>query len=126
MDVRLRVLIADDHSGMLEWMASTLREEFEVVATARNGLDAVDGVRQHNPDVLVLDVAMSPMNGFEVMRSLRESDAKTAVVLVTTYTNPDLENAALAAGARAFILKSTLAEELIPAIRSAGQPFHCC
>lgn len=124
--MRLRVLIADDHAGMLDWMASTLREEFEIVDTVQSGLAALDGVQRHKPDVLVLDVAMSPMNGFDVMRSLQGTASQTAVVFVTTYTNPDLEKAALAVGARAFILKCKLVEELIPAVRNAaGLRSHC-
>lgn len=120
MDPRPRVLIADNHAGMLDWIASTLRDEFEVVGVVQDGLAALDGVKQHNPDVLVLDVSMSPMNGFEVMRSLQGSAGQTAIILVTTYTNPELEKAALASGARAFILKCNLAEELIPAVRNAA------
>jgi DNA-binding NarL/FixJ family response regulator len=127
MDMRVRILIADDHPGMLDWMTLNLREEFEIVATARNGVAALHGVQQHQPDVLVLDVAMSPMNGFEVMKSLQRTQAKTAVVLVTTYTNAELERAALSAGARAVIMKCKLADELIPAIRNAvGRGVHPC
>lgn len=119
MDLRPRVLVADNHAGMLDWMASTLRDEFEVVGAVQDGVAALDGVKEHKPDVLVLDISMSPMNGFEVMRCLQESDGQTAIIFVTTYTNPELEKAALASGARAFILKCNLAEELIPAVRNA-------
>jgi len=120
MDTRPRILIADDHPGMLEWLTTTVQEEFEIVDTVRNGADALDAVQLHKPDVLVLDVAMSPMNGFEVMRLLQRMDAKTAVVLITTYTNPELEQAALSAGARAYIEKCRLADDLIPAIHRAA------
>lgn len=119
MDSRPTVLVADNHAGMLDWIASTLRDEFDIVGAVQDGVSALDGVKRHKPDVLVLDVSMSPMNGFEVMRSLQESAGQTAVILVTTYTTPELEKAALASGARAFILKCNLAEELIPAVRNA-------
>jgi len=119
--VKLRIAIADDHAGMLESLTSMLKREFEVVAAVREGAAALDAVRRFHPEVMVLDLAMSPMNGLDVMRSLRESGAKTAVVIVTGYADPELAKAAIAAGAKGFVVKSRLAEELIPAIRRASQ-----
>ena len=121
LDVRLRIVIADDHAGMLEWLTSTLRQEFEVVAAVPTGAAALDAVRHLDPDVIVLDLAMSPLNGLEVTQSLRESDARTAVVLITGYTDPELAKAAITAGALEFVLKSRLAEDLLPAVRNAGE-----
>lgn len=105
---------------MLEWLTSTLAQEFEVVAAVRDGVAALDAVKHFDPEITVLDLAMSPVNGLEVIRSLRKGGMKTAVVLVTGYSDPELAKAALAAGAQAFVSKSRLAQELIPAIRKAG------
>jgi len=119
--VKLRIAIADDHAGMLQSLTSMLKREFEVVAAVREGAAALDAVRRFQPEVMVLDLAMEPMNGLDVMRSLRESGAKTAVVIVTGYADPELAKAAIAAGAKGFVVKSRLAEDLIPAIRRASQ-----
>ena len=122
--MKLRVLIADDHVGMLEWLAATVREEFEVVGMVQDGAAALAAATNLDPDVIVLDCAMSPMNGLEVTRCLRESGARSVVVLVTGYTDPELAEAAMAAGAVAFVVKSKLTENLLPAIRFAGQKLY--
>ena len=117
--MKLRIVIADDHAGMLESLTSLLEQEFEVVAALREGVAALDAVRRFQPDVIVVDLAMAPMNGLEVMRALRQEGAKTAVVLITGYTDPELAGAAIAAGAKGFVLKSRLAEDLIQAVHAA-------
>lgn len=119
--MKLRIVIADNHPGMLEHLASMLSGEFEVVATVANGAAALDAVKRFSPDLAVLDLAMSPLNGLDVIRSLRASGSKTAVVLVTGYTDPGLAKATLTAGASGVVIKSRLAEDLIPAIRKAAR-----
>jgi DNA-binding NarL/FixJ family response regulator len=106
---------------MLEYLISMLTQEFEVVSAVQDGAAALDAVRCFAPDVMVLDLAMSPLNGLDVVRSLQAGGASTAVVLVTAYTDPELAKAALAAGAKGFVVKSRLAEDLIPAIRNASR-----
>lgn len=123
MEKKLKVLIADDHSGMLQWMASELSGEFEIVGAVRTAAAALEGVKEYKPDVLVVDISMPSMNGFEVFKKVRASGAPTAVILVTTYTNFEFAAAAREAGVHAFIEKSKLAEELAPAVRCA-KSFH--
>ncbi len=120
MHAKLRVAVADDHAGMLEWLTATLRNEFEVVASVGNGVAALEVVTRLDPDVIVLDLSMSPMNGLEVTRSLRQSGARTGVVIVTAYDEPELLKVGLEAGAQGFILKSRVIEELAPAVRKAA------
>ena len=119
--MRWRIIVVDDHAGMLEKMVSMLQSEFDVVATAQNGVAAVDAVRRFNPDLIVLDISMSPMNGFEVTRHLRDSGARIAIVLVSGYHDPEIEREAFAAGADAFVTKSRLQQELSSAVRNAGK-----
>lgn len=120
----MRVAVADDHAGMRGWLAATLRQEFEVVASVSNGVAALEVVAQLDPDVIVLDLAMSPMNGLEVTRSLRQSGARTGVVLVSAYAEPELVKVGLEAGAQSFILKAKVIEELVPAVRKAALKRH--
>ena len=115
--MRSRVLIADDHAGMLEWLAAKVREEFDVVAAVEDGNAAVEEAARLDPDVMVLDLGIKPVNGFQVMRMARQSGVRAQFVMVSAYTNPELAQATLAAGARAFVVKEKLIEELLPSIR---------
>jgi len=119
--VRWRIIVVDDHAGMLETMVSMLQSDCDIVATAQDGIAAMDAVRRFNPDLIVLDIAMSPVNGLEVTRSLRDSGAKLAIVLVSGYHDPEIEQASFTAGADAFVSKSRLQQELSSAVRNAGK-----
>jgi len=120
VSTKLRVAVADDHAGMLGWLAATLRQEFEVVASVGNGQAVLEVVARLDPDVIVVDLAMSPLNGLEVTRSLRQSGARTGVVIVSAYDEPELVKVGLEAGAQGFVLKSRVIEELVPAVRKAA------
>lgn len=118
--MRLRVLIADDHAGMLEWLVAKVREEFDVVAAVQDGHTALKEVARLDPDVIVLDLAIAPINGLDVMRIAKQSGTRARFVMISAYTSPELAQAALAAGAHAFVVKERLMEELLPSIGS------CC
>jgi DNA-binding NarL/FixJ family response regulator len=114
-----RVVIADDHSGIVEQVAGLLRPEFDVVATAKDGISALDCIRRLDPDIALLDLYMPGMNGLDVVRTLKESSCRTATVIMTGYNDPELAKAAIAAGARAFVAKSHLTQDLLPAMLGA-------
>lgn len=121
MNPRLRIVVADDHPGMLDWLTSRLQQEFDVIAAVQDGDAALEAVARLTPDVVVLDLAMRPTNGLEVIRRLRESGAHTPVVLITGYNDPALREVAISAGAKAFVAKSKLAKELVPAVTRASK-----
>jgi len=116
-----RVLIADDHAGIVNQVAALLRPEFEVVATARDGMSALDCVRRLDPDIALLDLYMPGMNGLDVVRTLKTSGVRTVAVIMTGYNDSELAKAAVSAGALAFIAKSRLTHDLLPAVRGALQ-----
>lgn len=120
-NARWRIIVVDDHAGILEKMVSMLQGDFDVVATAHTGAAALDAVRRFNPHLIVLDIAMSPMNGLEVTRCLRDSGATIAIVLVSGYHDPEIERASITAGADAFVSKSQLQDELLSAVRNAAE-----
>jgi len=120
VSAKLRVAVADDHTAMREWLAATLRKEFEVVASVNSGAAALEAVARFDPDVIVLDLNMTPMNGLEVTRSLRQSGARAAVVLVTAENEPELMKVGFEAGAQGFVVKAKVFEELVPAVRKAA------
>ena len=114
-----RVVIADDHSGILDQVTALVSSEFDVVATAQDGISALDWVRRLNPQIAVLDLYMPGMNGLEVVKTLKRSASRTATVIMSGYNDPELANAAINAGAMAFVPKSRLTQDLLPAMRAA-------
>ena len=114
-----RVLLADDQKEMLRAVVLTLRDGFCVVGTAENGTEAVDLTTRLCADVHVLDVCMPVENGISAACHLRDLGSTTRVVFLTVNHDPDFVEAAMSAGALGYVLKQSLATELVPAIWSA-------
>ena len=114
-----RVILADDQKEMLRAVVLTLRDEFRVVGTAENGTEAVDLTTRLCPDVLVLDVCMPVENGITAAYHLKDLGSTTRIVFLTVNHDPDFVEAAMSAGALGYVLKHSLAAELVPAIWSA-------
>ena len=117
----LRVVIADDDEltrGGIRLILSGIAG-VEVVAEAGNGVEARDLTIRHRPDVLLLDIKMPALDGLAALREISRSSA-AAVVMLTTFGEEDYIDEALAAGAAGFILKSSAADELEPALRAAA------
>ena len=113
-----RVILADDQGEMLRAIALALRDEFLVVGTAENGTEAIDLTTRLRPDVLVLDICM-PEDGITAAYHLRDLGSKTKVIFLTVNNDPEFVEAAMSAGALGYVLKQSLAAELVPAIWSA-------
>ena len=114
---KIRVLLADDHEAMLARMRLELGEEFEIVATAHNGQDAVDGVLLHNPDVLVIDISLPIMDGLQAVSLLKANHCRTRVLFVSIHEDADFFDAAFSAGASGYVTKARLSSDLVIAIR---------
>ena len=122
----MRVLLADDHSIVRRGLRSLLEEAgHTVVAEAADGLEAVQLAEEHQPDLLVLDVAMPKLNGIEVAARTQKLARPPGVIILSMHGDESYVSRALAAGARAYLLKSATDEDLLPAIRAvaAGKPF---
>lgn len=115
---KVRVLLADDHEATLEWVRIVLNSEFDIVRAVRNGRDAVAEVRRLDPDVLVVDISMPILDGLQAIYELG-IDCRTKVVVLTLHSDHDFLEAAFAAGASAYVVKSDLNNDLVPAIREA-------
>jgi DNA-binding NarL/FixJ family response regulator len=122
----LRVLLADDHSivrrglrGLLETAGLT------VVAEAADGLEAVRLCDEQHPEILILDIGMPKLTGIEVAARAQKMDRPPGVIILSVHGDETYIMRALAAGARAYLLKSATDEDLIPAVRAvaAGRPF---
>jgi DNA-binding NarL/FixJ family response regulator len=123
----IRVAIADDHSEMRIALRLLLElfKDLEVVGEASNGQEALDCVQHLQPDVLVLDVQMPGLDGFDVTRQIVGWGVPTRVILISIYTGSFFINQAEAVGARGFILKDNLATYLNQAIEAVqrGETF---
>jgi len=121
-----RILVVDDHAEARERIATLLESEFDVVATAADGQAAVEATRALRPDVVVLDIAMPVLNGFEAAAIIRELPDAPRIVFSTAYDDPEFAEAALALGASAFVLKRSMLVELVPAVRRALKDHAVC
>ena len=116
---RPRVVLADDHQGVLEAVTALLTPRFDVVGAAGDGLDALRLIIALRPDAVVLDLAMPGLNGLELAARIRQIDLPPAVVMLTVSVDSALAEAALAAGALGYVTKARAATDLVPALERA-------
>ena len=116
---RPRILLADDHTLLLDAFKALLEPEFDVVATVVDGRTLLDECARLHPDVVVLDIAMPLLNGLDAGRQLRSRRDVPKLIYLTMNPNPDLASEALQFGASGYVLKSSAATELTQAIREA-------
>jgi DNA-binding NarL/FixJ family response regulator len=114
---KTRIIIADDHTMLVEAFESLLSPECEVVAKVADGRALVAAVRELRPDVVVLDVAMPLLNGLDAGRQIKQLDPSIKLVFVTMNEDPDLAAEAFRAGGSAYLLKRSTGAELLVAIR---------
>jgi DNA-binding NarL/FixJ family response regulator len=122
----LRVLLADDHGIVRRGLRSLLEETgHSVVAEAADGLEAVRLCEEHRPDLLIIDIGMPKLSGIEVAARAQKLDRPPAVIILSMHADESYIIRALAAGARAYLLKDATDEDLVPAIRAvaSGKPF---
>ena len=120
-----RVLIADDHRILAEGVRGLLEPEFEVVGIVDDGRELVEAAKQLQPDVIVADVSMPSLNGIEAAVQLRDSGVTSRVVFLTQHREVAYARLAIEAGAAGFVLKHSVATELVTAIHEAlrGQTY---
>lgn len=114
-----RVILADDHTMLVEAFEKLLSPECEIVAKVADGRALVAAVQEHHPDVVVLDLAMPLLNGLDAARQIKQIDRSVRLVFVTMNEDPDLAAEAFRAGGAAYLLKRSAGSELLTAIREA-------
>jgi DNA-binding NarL/FixJ family response regulator len=113
------VILADDHTIVTEGLKALLEPEFETVASVDNGRAAIKAVRDFNPTVIVLDISMPQLNGFDTAREIRKLAPKVKIVFLTMHTELSYVKEALATGASAYVIKHSASVDLVLAIRRA-------
>jgi two-component system response regulator NreC len=119
----IRILLADDHTVVRKGLRLLLENvpEFQVVADASSGREAVALAEEHLPDVIVMDVAMPILNGIEAARQITAKLPQTAVVFLSMHGDESYVLRALKAGARAYLLKDSAEYDLIQAVRAVSE-----
>lgn len=119
----IRVVVVDDQALVRRGFAMVLdhQPDIDVVAEAGNGLEAIDAVREHRPDVVLMDIRMPEMDGLAATAAiLQHADWPLSVIILTTFDPDEYVYRALQAGASGFVLKDIPPEELAPAVRAVA------
>src|SRR5262247_1553640 len=113
-----RVLICDDHTLFSEGVKAILRGEssLEVVGDVRDGRRAIEKVKELHPDVILMDVSMPDLTGFDATRKILEVEPNVKVLILTMHEEEELVARCLEAGASGYILKDAPASQLVYAI----------
>ena len=119
----IRVIVADDHHLVRQGIRALLEKAdgIEVVGEAADGQEAVELVERLAPDVLVMDIAMPRLNGNQAIGRVRALGVATQVVILSMYSDETLVRQALRNGARGYLLKRSVTEELLLAVRAASR-----
>ena len=114
---RTRIILADEHTLMIDGLKNLLQPEFDVVGTFSDGVTLVKGARDLQPDLIVLDTSLPKMNGLIAGQRLRALSGNAKLIYLTSNDNRRTLAAALQLGAKGYLLKSSTAADLIKAIR---------
>jgi DNA-binding NarL/FixJ family response regulator len=119
----IRVLVVDDHHVVRAGLAQLLEgaEDVEVAGAAAGGAEAVAGLEETRPDVVLMDLSMPGMDGIEATQAVLAARPETRVVMLTSFTDRERILAALDAGATGYLLKDAEPDELLRGIRAAAQ-----
>jgi DNA-binding NarL/FixJ family response regulator len=117
---RTSVLLADDHTILMDGLANLLRQDFNVVGVARDGRTMVEMAKTKRPDVIVTDISMPHLNGIDAARILRKDLRSAKFVFLTMHADLPLVEEAFRVGASGFVLKMCDASEFVKAIHSVA------
>lgn len=116
----IRVVLADDHTMLREGLRRSLAAlGIDVVGEAGDGLQALDMISQHSPDVVLMDVTMPVLDGIETTRRVRSEHPDVHVVVLSMHADEELRSDALAAGASSYLVKDCATSEIISALHAA-------
>lgn len=120
---KISVLIVDDHGVVRQGLRTYLEllDDIDIVGEAENGHEAVEHVRQHRPDIVLMDLVMPEMNGVEATRQTLAISSSTKVIVLSSFSEDELVFPAIEAGAAGYLLKDVDPSELHRAIQAVYQ-----
>lgn len=115
---RVRVLLADDNSAVLDQVTRMLQDGYDIVAAVKDGHEVVRECLRLKPNVIVLDISMNEVSGIDLARQLRDSGSNAKIIFLTVHEDYEFVNAAIGAGALAYVVKSRLSVDLVSAVKA--------
>jgi two-component system chemotaxis response regulator CheY len=118
----IKVMIVDDAMFMRNMIGDIFQgkkfgdDEYEIVAEAENGLEAVDKFKEHQPDIVTMDIVMPEMTGIEALREIMEYDSKANIIMCSALGQDSLVMEALDSGAKDFIVKPFQPEKVLDVV----------
>ncbi len=126
---KITVMIVDDHTLIRETWAFLLgrNENFEVIAEVGDGQKAIDIARDKRPNIILLDINMTPLNGFDVLKMVRKQSPGSKVIAVSMHSQPAYAKKMLRLGAKGYVTKNSPRQEMLDAIMdvSKGNVYIC-
>ncbi len=113
---RKKIALADDHEEMREILKEILEPEFEIVAAVQNGPELLKAVKNLQPDVIIVDINMPEMSGFEVTKRILNEDIEARIILLSAHKERIIVEKCFLAGAKGFVLKLTADDDLVNAV----------
>lgn len=125
---KIKIILADDHTIVRNGIRSLLEglSDVEIVGEAQNGAEAITKVKELNPDVLMIDIAMPVMTGIEATAQVSKRHKTTKCLMLSMHNNEDYILKSVEAGAYGYLLKDTTREEMLRAIRTvaSGEKYY--
>lgn len=118
-ELRPRVLLADDHIGVLRVLQRMLEHSCEIVGRVTAGSCLLEETRKLKPDVVVLDIRLPDIDGIEACRRIKGAIPQTKVVVLTAANDAEIKQQAFKVGASAFVVKHAMADDLLKAVQMA-------
>lgn len=117
---RITILLSDDNSAILDHVGKMLEKEkgYKVVAAISDGAVVVREYLRLRPDVIILDISQGELSGIDIARDLRHSGCGSKIIFLTVHEDSDYVNAGMGAGGSAYVVKSRLSQDLLPAINA--------
>lgn len=122
----ITIIIADDHPIVRKGLREVIEDEskFIVLAEAGNGQEAVEAIEKFAPQIVILDVDMPVMNGFEAARTIKAKKLATEIVFLTMHRDEDLFNEAIDLGAKGFVLKDSALADIVECLKAVASKNH--
>ncbi len=118
-----KVLIADDHALVREGISAFLKlsDDFEVVAEASDGIEAIEKTAKHHPDIVIMDINMPKLGGLEATIEIKKTQPDTKILVLTQYEDREYINRFLKAGVSGYLLKKAVGSDLITGLKAISR-----